>query len=59
MTLDGSGSSDGEGAVTYSWALTGDPDSTGIVPTNPTTAMPTFTAPQHSDHPDIHPDGDR
>ena len=29
VTLDGSASSDNEGAVTYSWALTGDPDTTG------------------------------
>ena len=45
VTLDGSGSSDNEGVATYSWALTGDPDSTGVVLTNPATASPTFTAP--------------
>ena len=46
VTLDGSASSDGQTRIaSYSWALTGDPDGTGIVLTNPTTAMPTFTAP--------------
>ena len=45
VTLNGSGSSDNEGVATYSWALTGDPDSTGVVLTNPATASPTFTAP--------------
>ena len=30
VTLDASGSSDAEGTVTYSWALTGDPDTTGV-----------------------------
>ena len=45
VTLDGSGSSDGEGEVTYSWALTGDPDTTGVSLSSATAEMPTFTAP--------------
>ena len=45
VTLDGSGSMDNEGTVTYSWALTGDPDSTGVSLTGGDGAMPTFTAP--------------
>ena len=31
--------------MTYSWALTGDPDTTGVSLNSATAAMPTFTAP--------------
>ena len=46
VTLNGSGSSDGEGAVTYAWALTAsDPSATLSDLTGADTAAPTFTAP--------------
>ena len=45
VTLDGTGSSDPEGAVTYSWDQQSGPT---VVLSDPTSAQPTFTAPDQA-----------
>ena len=45
VTLDGSGSSDDEGAVTYSWALTDSTPTASVTLSDSTAESPTFTAP--------------
>ena len=45
VTLDGSASRDGETTLTYSWALTGNPDTVTVNLSSATAEMPTFTAP--------------
>ena len=45
VTLDGSGSSDNEGAVTYSWALTASSPTASVTLSSNTAESPTFTAP--------------
>jgi len=45
VTLDGTGSSDAEGdPLTYAWSLVSVPAGSGAVLSDPTAAMPTFTA---------------
>ena len=60
VRLSGSASTDGQSSIaSYSWALTGNPDSETLVLIGSGTATLTFTRPQSGDHPHLYPDGDR